>query len=391
MNVSRGQKYTLVSQLIVAISALGLTVALTCSAFQNQAAASAATASTKNGQETVASASATAASNATTTPQQPPVGLQAPKVDGWEAFEVFRKSAIGIPPFEPDILMMPEQQLIFLRETLDSDLAFYREILREAIDRRNKWGASVALTFKYAAKLIARILRNRRNEQKINPRVEPKREFFGMIANLVELTLDNSGNIKKTLYNKKDLVDHEGLYNRFNDLVEYIKRIFNSSPVGPYLRWDKASLYRDNHTHPYHNRLLLDETSDLLAQFRALGYESSMFAGRRIVNLLRVFSRGATPTDIDVWCNTSFSVDRSSGDRRKINNNMTKMISQNHVYWERESTRNKTIDASTLWNLARLTGDLTNNHSLISNEWSGNGNSSLLANIINLPVNSRLH
>lgn len=40
---------------------------------------------------------------------------------------------------------------------------------------------------------------------------------------------------------------------------------------------------------------LARKTITTMQQFRAMGYESSSFVARRIVNLLRMFARGLTP------------------------------------------------------------------------------------------------
>ena len=212
-------------------------------------------------------------------------------------FEEFKKSPLYVPPFDPNVLSLPNPQLLFVRKMAATDIELYRTIAKEAIDKRNGFAPSISLMFKYTGKLLTKFIKNRREELTINPRVEPAPEFFGMLADLFQTVLDKSSIIKVEKGYTKKGVDVNLFYDRVNALFDYLKRIVDTAPNGAYVKWNELTLFKDNPMSAHYNANLIDEAAELVAQFRGMGYESSSFVGRRIVNLLRKFSHGVVPAD----------------------------------------------------------------------------------------------
>jgi len=185
--------------------------------------------------------------------------------DETQKWEEFKKSSLYLPSFDPKVISIPKAQSDFSNEAVKKDLELYRQILREAIDKKNNFAPSVGLMLKYSGKLISHFIRNRKLELQIKPRLEPKPTFFEMLARLAETVIDKSTKIKKEKgYNKKT-VNSEELYHRVDSLFNYVQSIIRASPVAAYLQWDELILYKNDPTNPNHGKDLIEEAADLAA------------------------------------------------------------------------------------------------------------------------------
>lgn len=178
---------------------------------------------------------------------------------GWE------QSGFYLASFDPAITTIPSMQREFVNKIVENDLELFREILREAIERRNKFAPSVGLIWKYAAKLLGRLISNRREEMKLPERLEPKPDFFRMLADLAEAVIQQSTEVKKQKGYSKSNVDTDELYRRVDNVFKYIQSTIEAAPVGAYLKWNELILFRGDPTNPDHDRPLVDEASDLTA------------------------------------------------------------------------------------------------------------------------------
>lgn len=183
--------------------------------------------------------------------------------DEVKKFQIFKNSSYYLPSFEAEIIAIPQPQIDFIRKAASKDLDMLRGILREAIEKKNNFAPSMALMLKHGGKLLGTFIRNRREELKISPRIEPKPAFFAMLAKLAEDIIHRSNSVKKMKgYNKKN-VNTGDLYKRVDAVFSYIERVIGASPVGAYLKWDEMVLFRNESAGS--DRILLEEASDLTA------------------------------------------------------------------------------------------------------------------------------
>jgi hypothetical protein len=183
-----------------------------------------------------------------------------------KTFDEYKRSPLFVEPFDAKVLSLPADQLAFVRNVTRDDMIFYREILHDAIANRNKVGPSVRLVVKYGARLVGNFIKNRRSERQIANRVEPKPEFFLMLANLAQDTMDLSGQLKRNY--SKNKIDIEKFRLRTEALFDYVQKIVETSPMGTYMKWNQLVLYKDKPVNDIQNRPVKDEMADLTAVSR---------------------------------------------------------------------------------------------------------------------------
>lgn len=184
---------------------------------------------------------------------------------GGDMFATWQQSALYVDPFDPAITTIPAVQREFVNKMVTNDLEFFREILREAIERRNKFAPSVGLIWKYAGKLLGRFISNRREEMKLSERIEPKPEFFRMLADLAESVIQQSTEVKKEKGYSKNNINTDELYRRVDAVFNYIQRTIEAAPMGAYLKWNQLILHKNDPINPDHDRPIVDLASDLTA------------------------------------------------------------------------------------------------------------------------------
>lgn len=197
--------------------------------------------------------------------QQQPQPQQQNSADELKKWEEFKKSNLYVPPFEADVISIPDVQAQFVRDISAKDIELFKTILKEAIEKRNKMAPSVSLMWKYSAKLMGNFIKNRQAEQRLSPRKEPKPEFFEMVAKLVESILNRSAALKTEKGYTKASVNTDDLYNRADALFSYVTRMINSSPVTAYVKWDEFVLFKNELTSPRHDVDFKEEAADLTA------------------------------------------------------------------------------------------------------------------------------
>lgn len=196
-----------------------------------------------------------------------PTPIQPKPVDDlvWQRFLQWKQNPLFVPPFDSNVLALPEVQLAFLRSAAARDLVLFREILNEAIESRRKFAPSVKLMFKYTGKLLGRFIRSRREDLALPERVEPSPAFFTMLAELTEKVINRSALLKAERAYTKDNINTEAFRARVEALFDNIERILNAAPMGGYLRWDAMRLFADQPQNPRYNGDLAEEASDLVA------------------------------------------------------------------------------------------------------------------------------
>lgn len=182
-----------------------------------------------------------------------------------KAWEEWKNCHLYLPSFESDVISIPETQKEFVNNMVINDLVLFREILKEAIDKKNTFAPSVQLMWKYTGKLLGNFIRNRQAEQKIVPRKEPSPAFFESVARLAELVLDRSDELKKEMGYSKKSVNTDELYSRVDNVFRYIQRVINRSPVAAYLKWDQLVFFKDEKPTHGRNLELVQEAGDLTA------------------------------------------------------------------------------------------------------------------------------
>lgn len=253
-----------------------------------------------------------------------------------DAYSKFKTSGLYQIPFDPEVLALPAEQVEFVRKATEKDVEFYNQILNDAIETRNNFAAGSRLMLKYGGRLILSFLKHRREEMKLKNRIEPMPSFFTMLADLIAFVESESDSIRKQRDYSKANVNIEDFRERVMGAFEFYKKVINNSPVAGYVRWDEAHLYTDDPNHKRYNIELKEEAADLYAvsnklidfnhhttlnrctnllnsllitsfqylsrfyatwkqQFRGIGYENTSFICRRLVNMLRLFSRGEIP------------------------------------------------------------------------------------------------
>lgn len=180
-------------------------------------------------------------------------------------FEEFRASSLYVPPFDPKVISIPGPQLAFVRNMTANDIVLFKSILDEAVAKRDKFAASVSLMLKYTGKILGQFIRNRRNELAIYPRLEPRLEFFKMLADMAQRILDKSDAIKRHKGYTKANVDMDSFHRRVDSVFSYVQRVVDVSPVGAYLKWDEMRLFKDEPRNPLYLANFVDEAADLTA------------------------------------------------------------------------------------------------------------------------------
>lgn len=141
--------------------------------------------------------------------------------------------------YEPEVAAMPENQAAYFRALVNRDFDLLREIVRYAIDHRNNFAASTVLMFKYSGKLISRLIQARLNDLALNPRIEQRPEFFGMMVHLIERVLDRSAEIRREQNYKAPAIDGEEIYDQADTRLRDVQTIMDQSPCAMYLNWAK--------------------------------------------------------------------------------------------------------------------------------------------------------
>lgn len=185
--------------------------------------------------------------------------------DEEKRFRAYQDSVYFVPNYDPDIKSLPDVQLEFVRTMIANDLQLYRTILKEAIDKRNNFAPSVGLMFKYSGKLLGNFIRNRQTELHLGQRKDVKPDFYEMLAKTSESIIDRSNSIKREKGYTKKNVNVTELYRRADNGFNYTQRIINASPVGIYVQWNKAILYKNELSNPEHDKDAIEEAADLLA------------------------------------------------------------------------------------------------------------------------------
>lgn len=177
----------------------------------------------------------------------------------------WQQSGLYLASFDPAITTIPRMQREFVNQIVANDLELFREILREAIERRNKFAPSVGLIWKYAAKLIGRFINNRREEMKLAERLEPKPEFFVLLADLADAVIQRSTEVKREKGYTKNNIDTDELYRRVDNLFKHIQATVEVAPVGAYLKWNELVAFKNDPTNVDHGRPIVDLASELTA------------------------------------------------------------------------------------------------------------------------------
>ena len=193
---------------------------------------------------------------------------KAPSKEELEKWAEFRKSELYLPPFEPNVLSLPEKQLEFSRKGAESQIESYKAIMDEAIRTRNQLGASTRLVLKYGIKFIGNFSRFRREEKKLKPRIEASPQFFIMQADLIEKVLTMSDLLRKeNLYTRAN-VNVEQLRVRVSSLLDYALKIVKASPNGGYLMWNETMLFQNEPKNPHFNTPIATEAAHLVTVSR---------------------------------------------------------------------------------------------------------------------------
>lgn len=185
--------------------------------------------------------------------------------DSSKAFEEFKASPYFVEPFEEGLKALPAPQVQFVRQAMARDFDLFREITRDAIKRRGKFGSSAALMLRWTGKLLGTFIRNRQEELRLPEFKEPKGEFFDYMADLMERGINLSTDLKRNKYPSKNSVDSDEFYNRVDSLFNYFAKVLNKSTVGMYIKWANLSLYKDEPSNVRYNVNVTDEGSDLFA------------------------------------------------------------------------------------------------------------------------------
>ena len=175
----------------------------------------------------------------------------------------FKRSPFYVEPFDSKVLSLPDSQLEFVRNITRKDIILYREILNEAIATRSKIAPGVRLMLKYSGKLVSNLIRHRGEERKLAQRVDPKPEFFTMIADLCQEVINQSSHLKRNY--SKSKVEINNFQSRVNSLFDRFTKIIETSPVGAYLRWNQLVLYKNQPENGVQNKRFIEEAADLTA------------------------------------------------------------------------------------------------------------------------------
>lgn len=176
----------------------------------------------------------------------------------WEAF---KSSRLYVEPFEAAVIALPKAQLDLQRSSAVKDLALFQKILDDAVETRNNFAANTRLMLRWTGELLSQILQDQREELKLTDRHKPNPSFFKMMANFITNITDTSTEMKRRKNYTKRNIDVAEFKRRVENLFTSYKDILNISPVGNYLRWDRAEFYKEEP-----RRLELGaEATDLLA------------------------------------------------------------------------------------------------------------------------------
>lgn len=179
--------------------------------------------------------------------------------------EEFKRSPYYLPPFREGLLSLPEAQLQYDRTQISKGIELFKQIAREGVERRGKFGSSVALMMKYGGKLISNFIRTRREEDSIPGAIEPGGDYFNLVADLMQQGIELSGRIKKERPYTRRNVDPKVFYRRVENLFDYLNRIVAHSPFGQYLRWSWMQIHKDDPKNPRFGVHLVEEGADLFA------------------------------------------------------------------------------------------------------------------------------
>lgn len=203
--------------------------------------------------------------------------------DELQRFEEWKRSPLFVEPFDMKVLTVPDVQLAFIRNATASDINLFREILSEAIETRKKFAPSVKLMFKYAGRLLTNFIKNRLAEMQLPSRIEPRPDFFLMLADTAQEAVDESTKLKRN-YNKN--LDTDKFRQRVEMIFERVKAIVDTAPMGGYLKWDQWVLFKEEPMHMMHNRRMKEVAADLFAVSGPIsGRELSMFKAQRLRRL----------------------------------------------------------------------------------------------------------
>lgn len=180
-------------------------------------------------------------------------GLIDPKLDRQqqpvvrdETWEKFKKDPDYVECYDPEVTALPQLQVEFVRNMTTKDMELYKEIVVEAIEKRNSMAPSMKLMWKYSKKILGNFITNRRKEKKLDPRVEPKASFFGYLAKLVETIIDKSAEVMKSAPYTKRNVDVDAMKAQIYNIFDTISRVTNKSPVAGYLKWSELRIYKNS-------------------------------------------------------------------------------------------------------------------------------------------------
>lgn len=179
--------------------------------------------------------------------------------------EEFRRSPYYLPPFEDGLVSIPEAQLQFQQSIFPREIELYKQIAKEGVERRGKFGSSVALVLKYGGKLLGNFIRNRKEDKLLPGAQEPRPEFFYMLADLLQRGIDLSSLIKKERAYSRSNIDPTAFYLRVENFFNYFGKLLARSPFGLYLRWGQMKVYLDEPTNPRYGASIIDEGADLFA------------------------------------------------------------------------------------------------------------------------------
>lgn len=187
------------------------------------------------------------------------------RLEDERAFEEYRRATYYVEPFEKGMISVPAEQRKFVREMVRKHLDLFGQVLREAIDKKDNFGAGVSLSLKYSMKLIGQLIKHYKGERAIPGSVKYKAEFYKMFSRMFETALLKSNDIKSSGIHSKSNVNTEEAYHRVDAIFNWVDKIVQHSPVGGYMKWNETLLYKNEPQNPLHDRDVVDEAADLLA------------------------------------------------------------------------------------------------------------------------------
>lgn len=198
-----------------------------------------------------------------------PMKIETNKVnaDVQSEFDKFKESPLFVEPFDPNVKSLPEMQLKLMRGLIERDIEFYKKIVDAIISPKylQAFFPSSKLIMNYGWTMKKKLEEFTEADSKLSERIEPKPEFFLMLAEMGAKIIEQSRDRREKKDYSKENIDLEVFRVRANALIDYLKEVILASPMGAYLKLDEMELYTVT---GLKKTRLIDEAIDLTAVSR---------------------------------------------------------------------------------------------------------------------------